>query len=378
MNRKGKKMFKKLLTILIITALAVTVGLVGISCKTAVVAETTAAVTTAAATTAAAAATTAAAAETTAAAETKDITKYKIGSYWPAVHPYYESVKKGLAKHKEDFGVDVYSQIGTDWTQPTENEQVEALVAQGYNGLMIFPLDAAGANALYEEIVAKGVPIVNFGAATLVPTPASFTVATDVKAAAMIATEKVIATMGGKGGILNVLEVVTDPNTILRKQGVEEVVAKYPDVTIVQTIGDMNAVEQCIEKISSALAAQGDKINGIVTTGYNPTVAVATILSEMKNTKIAFVGIDDDPVVLKAIKEGYVTGTFNQNPYLQGYCAPVLLEYLIDGLKTKEAYAFIDTSGVLITKDNVDGGFMDTLWKAATDLAANAKATYFQ
>jgi ribose transport system substrate-binding protein len=304
MNRKGKKMFKKLLTILIITALAVTVGLVGISCKTAVVAETTAAVTTAAATTAAAAATTAAAAETTAAAETKDITKYKIGSYWPAVHPYYESVKKGLAKHKEDFGVDVYSQIGTDWTQPTENEQVEALVAQGYNGLMIFPLDAAGANALYEEIVAKGVPIVNFGAATLVPTPASFTVATDVKAAAMIATEKVIATMGGKGGILNVLEVVTDPNTILRKQGVEEVVAKYPDVTIVQTIGDMNAVEQCIEKISSALAAQGDKINGIVTTGYNPTVAVATILSEMKNTKIAFVGIDDDPVVLKAIKEG--------------------------------------------------------------------------
>lgn len=365
-------MFKKSLTIIMIAALVATIGLVGIGCKTAVVAETTAAaVTTAAAETTAAAA-------TTAAETTKDLTKYKVGSYWPAVHPYYESVKKGLAKHKEDFGVEVYSQIGTDWTQPTENEQVEALVAQGYNGLMIFPLDAAGANALYAEIVAKGVPIVNFGAATLVPTPASFTVATNVKAAAMIATEKVIETMGEKGGILNVLEVVTDPNTILRKEGVEEVVAKYPDVTIVQTIGDMNAVEQCIEKISSALAAQGDKVTGIVTTGYNPTVAVSTILSEMKNTKIAFVGIDDDPVVLKAIKEGYVTGTFNQNPYLQGYVCPLLLQYLIDGAVTKEAYVFIDSSGVLITKENVDGGFMDTLWGAATDLAAKAKTEYFK
>ena len=368
-------MFKKLLIILIVAALITTIGLVG--CKTTAATTTAAAATT---TTAAAAETTAAAAETTAAAAetTKDVSKYKIGSYWPAVHPYYESVKKGLAKHKADFGVDVYSQIGTDWTQPTENEQVAALVAQGYNGLMIFPLDASGANALYTEIVAKGVPIVNFGAATQVPTPASFTVATDVKAAAMIATEKVIATMGKKGGILNVLEVVTDPNTILRKQGVEEVVAKYPDVKIVQTIGDMNDVAQCIEKISNALAAQGDKVNGIVTTGYNPSVAVATILSEMKNTKIAFVGIDDDPVVLKAIKEGYVTGTFNQNPYLQGYVAPILLEYLIDGLVKKQDYTFIDTAGVLITKENVDGGFMDTLWGAATDLAKNAKTEYFK
>jgi len=177
--------------------------------------------------------------------------------------------------------------------------------------------------------------------------------------------------------ILNVLEVVTDPNTILRKEGVEEAVAKYPDVTIVQTIGDMNAVEQCIEKISNALAAQGDKINGIVTTGYNPTVAAATILSEMKNDKIAFVGIDDDPIVLKAIEEGYITGTFNQNPYLQGYATPVLLEYLIDGMETKEDHVFIDSSGIVITKDNLDG-FMDLLWGAATDLVKNAKTLYFK
>jgi len=312
-----------------------------------------------------------------AAEEAVDTSKYKLGSYWPAVHPYYESVKKGLAKHAEDFGVEVYSQIGTDWTQPTENEQVEALIAQGYNGLMVFPLDAAGANALYQEVVDQGVPVCNYGAQTQEPTPASFTVATDVKAAAMEAAERVCEAMDYKGGILNVLEVVTDPNTILRKEGVEEVAAKYPDVEIVQTIGDMNELEECIEKVSNALAAGGDSINGIVTTGYNPTVAVAQILTEMENDSIAFVGIDDDPAVLKAVEQGYITGTFGQNPYCQGYVTPLLLEYLIDGLEPKADHTFIDTFGVVITQDNIDT-FMDELWQAAFDLAESAKTEYFK
>ncbi|MCG9479434.1 MAG: sugar ABC transporter substrate-binding protein [Actinomycetia bacterium] len=311
------------------------------------------------------------------AAEEADTSNYKLASYWPAVHPYYESVKKGLAKHAEDFGVEVYSQIGTDWTQPTENEQVEALIAQGYNGLMVFPLDAAGANGLYEEVVAQGVYVNNYGAPTQEPTPASFTVATDVKAAAMEATERVCEAMDYKGGILNVLEVVTDPNTILRKEGVEEVVAQYPDVEIVQTIGDMNAIEECTEKVSNALAAGGDSINGIVTTGYNPTVATAQILTEMENDSIAFVGIDDDPAVLKAVEQGYITGTFGQNPYCQGYVTPLLLEYLIDGMEPKADHTFIDTFGVVITQDNLDT-FMDELWQAAYDLADNAKSEYFK
>jgi ribose transport system substrate-binding protein len=42
--------------------------------------------------------------------------------------------------------------------------------------------------------------------------------------------------MGGKGNIINVLEVLEDPNTVLRKQGIEEVVAGYPDITIIQEV----------------------------------------------------------------------------------------------------------------------------------------------
>jgi len=89
----------------------------------------------------------------------------------------------------------------------------------------------------------------------------------------MDATEHLVKVMGEKGNILNVLEVITDANTVLRKQGVEEVVAKYPNVKIIQEVADMKTVEEATEKIQNAMAAKMGKIDGIICTGYTTTVA---------------------------------------------------------------------------------------------------------
>lgn len=302
---------------------------------------------------------------------------YKIALYFPSPHPYLESVKKGVEKFTEDFGIEVFIQLGTDWTQDTENIFLEGLVADGYNAILTAGMDPTATNAVIEEINAQGVPVINYATTVGDPTPAAFNLATDVKSAAMASTEEVIKGMGEKGGLLDVLEYVEDPNTILRREGVEEVAAKYPDVEIVQTIGDMSAVEECIEKISNALAALGDEVDGMVTTGYNPTVAAAQILSEMENDNISFVGIDDDPIVLDAIENGYIIGSFGQNPYYQGYIGAWLLKQILDGRTLKQNSNFIDTYGVVIKKDNLDT-FADELWQAAFDAANGGLDEYFE
>ncbi|MCL5071728.1 MAG: substrate-binding domain-containing protein [Actinobacteria bacterium] len=322
------------------------------------------------------AATTAAAttaAETTAA----PAVEYKIAVYFPSPHPYFESVKKGLAKFTEDFGVEVFKSSNNLYTQDTENIFLEGLVADGYNAILTAGMDPSGTNAIIEEIAAKGIPVINYATTVGDPTPAAFNLATNVKAAAMASTEEVIKGMGEKGGLLDILEYVEDPNTVLRREGVEEVVAKYPDVKIVQTIGDMNAVEESTEKINNALAALGDEVNGMVTTGYNPTVASAQILTEMKNSKISYVGIDDDPIVLETIRNGYMIGSFGQNPYYQGYVGCWLLKQILDGKALKQNSNFIDTYGVIIKKDNIDT-FSDELWKAATDAVNGGLDKYFE
>ena len=186
----------------------------------------------------------------------------------------------------------------------------------------------------------------------------------------MKAAEIVIEEMGEKGNILNVLEVLEDPNTAIRKEGVEEVVAKYPDVQIIQEVAGMSTIEESLEKVEAALAARGDEIDGIITTGFTPSVAVATILSEMQNDRIAFCGIDDDPDLIQAIKDGYASATIAQNPYGQGYLGSLSLKLLIDGYTTKEDFAFVDSGLAVVTKDNADS-FIDDLWSATDDIADN-------
>lgn len=284
----------------------------------------------------------------------------KIAWYAPAPHPYFDEVKKGVEKFVEEQDTEVVIQIGPDWTQASENEKVEALVAQGVNALSIYPCDASGANGLYEEITEKmGVNVINFGTDTAKPTTASFAVGTDVKQAAMDATEALIEMMGGKGKILNVLEVLEDPNTALRKEGVEEVVAKYPDVEIIQEIAGIKNQEEAVSKIESALSANIGEINGIICTGMVTSVGMTQTLNDYYAKQpdaehIYTVGIDTDPGVMKGIEDGVIDATIAQNSAGHGYISCMALKMMGEGYKIKDDQYFIDSGIVLVTKDNMD------------------------
>lgn len=278
--------------------------------------------------------------------------------YGPMPHPYVSEVKAGVEDCGKDFGVKIFTMVGQEWTQDNENINVEALSTRGHKAFSIYPGDAAGANGLFAALRRKGQLVVAYGAEPALPTPASFTVATDIKGAAMTACEELIKMMGEKGNILNVLETVTDINTKKRDEGINEVVAKYPNVNIVQTIADMTQVSEATNKIQSALAARSDEIDGIITTGYNPTIAAAAILTEWhknpNHKRIRFIGIDTGPTVLQAIRDGYIDATIAQNPFGHGYISCAILKMTLDGWKPKKDYQFINAGIVKVTKKNID------------------------
>ena len=171
-------------------------------------------------------------------------------------------------------------------------------------------------------------------------------------------SRRLVTAMGGKGNIINVLEVLEDPNTVLRKQGIEEVVAEYPDVTIIQEIGDIGTVEEAVQKVGDVLSANIDKVDGIIATGYTPSVAIAQVLGEYKDNggdrTIHAVGIDTDEVVMQAIKDGIMDGTIVQNPYGHGYLSMLLLQYLSEGYKPKADAYFVDAGFAFATQENLE------------------------
>ena len=281
-----------------------------------------------------------------------------IAWYGPMPHPYVTEVQAGASACEKDLGTAIYKMVGQEWTQDNENVNVEALSTKGHKAFSIYPGDAAGANGLFSQLKRKGQFVVAYGCEPALPTPASFTVATDIKGAAMFAAEELIKIMGDKGNILNVLEIVTDVNTRKRDEGINEVVAKHPNVKIIQTIADMAQVSEATNKIQSALAARAGKIDGIITTGYNPTIAAAAILTEWHKDparkRIRFVGIDTGPTVIQAIRDASIDATVAQNPFGHGYISCVILKMMLDGWTPKQDYQFINAGIVLVNKNNVD------------------------
>lgn len=277
--------------------------------------------------------------------------------YASAAHPYFETVKPGVEAAGKEFGFTPVEQIGPDWTQDSENQGLEALFAKGGRYFSVYPSDAAGANALYKELTGKGAVIMNFGASTQQPTTASLVFATDVKAAAEQATEALIQQMGGKGNIINVLEVLTDPNTALRKQGVEAVVAKHPDVKIIQEVSGIASQQEAVQKVTDAIAANSNTVDGIIATGFTPTVAIAQVMSDYKakggGRTIHSVGIDTDPTVVKAIQDGNMDGTIAQNPFGHGYLPMLALMCMADGWKVQPGVYAVDTGTAFVTKANL-------------------------
>jgi ribose transport system substrate-binding protein len=299
--------------------------------------------------------------------------------YGNAVHPYISEVRAGVEAFTRDTGQQVSCTVGQEWTQDNQNVNVEALSTLGYRGFSLYPGDPAGANALFKLLRSRGQQVVAFGAEPMLPTPALFTVATDIKASAVLATEHLIQCMGGRGRILNLLEAVTDVNTRKRDEGVREVVARTPGVEIVQTLSDMIQMGEATTKIQSALAARAGELDGMIATGFNPTVAAASILTEWhkdpRHRHIQFVGIDTHPMVLQAIRDGNISATVAQNPFAHGYVSCALLRLLNEGWKPRSEYAFINAGSIVVTKDNLDT-YTATLRRTTDVILAELKTKY--
>jgi ribose transport system substrate-binding protein len=302
---------------------------------------------------------------------------WKFAFYVPAPHPYFEAVKVGVEAFAKEYGIQVREQVGPDWNMDSENTGVLALAAEGYNLFSIYPSDVSAANGLYDELIKRGAFVVNEGGPTSLPTPASFFVSTNTKGAATQAAEFVIGKMGKKGTLVDVLELLEDGNTKTRRDAVMAVSAKYPQVKVMEVAGIHNE-QEAIEKIEGAVAAAGGFVDGIITTGYVPTVALAKFLTdyETKNKKhIHAIGIDDDPVTLKGITDGYLDATVAQNPYGHGYLTMLALKYLSEGWKPRPDGYFIDAGIVIVTKDNVTSYSKD-LQKVTAQIKADMTKKY--
>ena len=302
-------------------------------------------------------------------------------------HPYFAPWEQAAADAKRDFSIGAVDfKVPQEWKLNLQTELLESLAAQGYKGFGVFPGDAVGINSTVDELNSAGIPSIALAGCAQDPTKVAFCFGTDVYNSAYLGTKELIKGMGGKGNIVHLAGLLVDPNTTLRKNAVEKAVSETNGaVKLIQTVADTDAQEAADQKINALLAAQKDEIDGMIATGYIPSVVASKSLRTLGDKRIKFVGIDDDPIVLEAIKDGYVVGTMAQNPYGQGYVAAYVLDLLVGGsctvkddapwIKTPQTARFIDSGTLVINNTNLTA-YKDDLKKITADIQKSFKDKY--
>lgn len=276
----------------------------------------------------------------------------KIVHYAPIVHVWWNLLKEGADLFAKESGIAFPTVFGTEWTQDNANENLQALVVDGYKGIATFAVDATSAPQTYKELQKEDVYIVEIAGEIGSDVP-SFVINQTIKKDAMTQTEIVIRLMGEKGNIVHVMELLEDPHTLTRKEAVREVVAKYPNVTLFQELGDCRTNEEATEKIGNLVMLNLDKINGIVGTGTAPTIGIANVMTELgeKSKQIKSCGIVLSPEVEKAITDGYMDACLDFSTMGMGYTSGVLLSHLIQGWTPKEF--LVEVTQVMVTQENI-------------------------
>jgi ribose transport system substrate-binding protein len=210
-----------------------------------------------------------------------------------------------------------------------EVSTIDSLVAQGYNAFAIFPDGESAIIPTYQRLVSRGIPVFDLAGCTTDPTPALLCYATNVKASATYETQVLQKAMGGTGNIAFLTGLLTDANTALREQGVNQAVAASGGkVKLSQLVSNIDSPSSAPPAVESLLASKGSSLNGMLSTDYYPSVAAASILtSDPQFRHVLFIGQDNSPTVMNAIAKHYIYGTMFQNDWGQ---AQVAITWLYD------------------------------------------------
>jgi len=76
-------------------------------------------------------------------------------------HPYFASWAQAGADAKKDFNLGAADyKVPEQWQLADQNNLLESLVTQGYNGFLLFPGDPVGSVSTVQELTDSGAPVI--------------------------------------------------------------------------------------------------------------------------------------------------------------------------------------------------------------------------
>jgi ribose transport system substrate-binding protein len=229
---------------------------------------------------------------------------------------------------------------------------VEGFTSQGFNGMVLAPLDNRALVRPVEEAKRAGIPTVVIDSGLEYNDIVSF-VATDNLKGGMLAAGEMGKLLGGKGRVIMLRYQEGSASTQEREKGFEqELKSKFPGIELI-SVGYAGPTRDTAKKISENLLNQyGDTINGIFTPNESSTAGMLLALQDIKKAgKVAFIGFDSSQVFIDAMRNKELNGIVVQDPFKMGNLG---VKTMVDHLLAKPIEKRVDTGVELITPANMD------------------------
>jgi simple sugar transport system substrate-binding protein len=271
---------------------------------------------------------------------------YKIAmvTHGGAGDSFWSIVKAGGVQAGKDMGDDFTYQSNGDPTQ--QSQLIDAAVNQKPDGLIVSMANPEALKAAIQRAVAAGIPVVtiNSGQAQSKAYGALSHFGSDETVAG-----QAVGTGLKQAGVKSVICVVQEAGNVALEQRCAGVKS-----TLGGTVTNLQVDNNNLPGAQSLIQAklQADKsVDGVVTLGAQvASVAEAAIAGANSTAKLATFDLNAD--VAKAVQDGKILFAVDQQPYLQGYIAVVMLTQYKANLNVLGGGLPVLTGPNLITKAN--------------------------
>ncbi len=219
---------------------------------------------------------------------------------------------------------------------------MDDFINQGYNAIILQPIDAAALTASVKKAEGKGIHVITLNTDTLLPHAACVTM--DDFGAGYLVGETMGKALSGKGNVAIIQSPPGAQAGIDREKGFRSAMGKlYPTIKIV---GAQNAAwnkDKAIEVMNSFLQVN-KQLDGVF--AVNDNMAEGAMIAAESAGRLAQIkiwGFNGQKSTLALIEQGKLTGTAYTNAYNQGGTAAQYALDLLTGAKRKGAQTEIIT-----------------------------------
>lgn len=217
------------------------------------------------------------------------------------------------------------------------------------DAIIVNPVDTNAVKPIMDQATKAGIPLVFVNRRPQAElTDKMAYVGSDSILAGRLQMEALAKAMNGKGNVAILLGDLANESTRDRTKGVEEVVAKYPNIKIVQKQTAKFTRNDAVDVVSNWMTS-GEDIQAIASN--NDEMAIGALQALGKNPNhILIAGVDGTPDALQMLKSGKMIATIFQDAKGQGEGAVDAAIKLANGEKVEK---IIDVPYQLITKENM-------------------------